>query len=44
MEVSHETVIAEYQLKVLELTHELIMLKAAIKESQAAAEVPEESK
>jgi hypothetical protein len=32
MELKPETVIAEYQSKVLELSHEVIMLKAYIKE------------
>jgi hypothetical protein len=36
MEIKSENVIAEYQTKVLELTHEVIMLKALIKELETS--------
>jgi hypothetical protein len=36
MEIKSESVIAEYQTKVLELTHEVIMLKALIKELETS--------
>jgi hypothetical protein len=38
MEIKSETVIAEYQTKVLELTHEVIMLKALIKQLETSKE------
>ena len=38
MEIKSESVIAEYQNKVLELTHEVIMLKALIKELETNKE------
>jgi hypothetical protein len=38
MELKPETVIAEYQNKVLELTHEVIMLKSLIKELENSKE------
>lgn len=38
MEIKSESVIAEYQTKVLELTHEVIMLKALIKELETNKE------
>jgi len=38
MELKPETVIAEYQTKVLELSHEVIMLKAYIKELETNKE------
>lgn len=38
MEIKSESVIAEYQTKVLELTHEVIMLKALIKELETSKE------
>jgi len=38
MEVKTESVLAEYQSKVLELTHEVIMLKALLKELETSKE------